>query len=397
MLFDEVRKAFDTAAEWLHTKKKFTADMLAEKPAQNLMQATNDVLQQAVSRGITHEVPEELTAALEQNTFIFSGFKTYHELREASTLLKDENGGFKPFERFLSDVQKINNTYNRNYLHAEYNHAVQSTQMAVKWHDFEQDGDRYLLQYRTAHDEKVRATHAALHNTTLPPDDPFWDEYYPPLGWNCRCTVVQVRRGKYPASDSSTSIANGRAATEKTPSFRFNPGKQRKCFPDTVSYIKHSGKNRQERDSAEFVCEELSMNQARIIAQQELDGKICKCLISNDWHDVILDKYVKHCVRGMRGNKKVFWIKNEILPKIQDYINNAQCIGRKLSDATHNTRASTVNLKLNTDYFFYFKIKLPNGEDAYLHLGRYKKGTADEGKLYLYNIAKNPPENMETI
>ena len=99
MLFDEVRKAFDTAAEWLHTKKKFTADMLAEKPAQNLMQATNDVLQQAVNRGITHEVPEELTAALEQNTFIFSGFKTYHELREASLLLRDENGGFKPFER----------------------------------------------------------------------------------------------------------------------------------------------------------------------------------------------------------------------------------------------------------------------------------------------------------
>lgn len=239
MLFDEVRKAFDTAAEWLHTKQKFTADMLAEKPAQNLMQATNDVLQQAVSRGITHEVPEELTAALEQNTFIFSGFKTYHELREASTLLKDENGGFKPFERFLSDVQKINNTYNRNYLHAEYNHAVQSTQMAVKWHDFEQDGDRYDLQYRTANDGKVREEHAILHNTTLPPSDPFWDKYLPPNGWNCRCTVVQVRKGKYPTSDPELAMQRGDNCTSKPKQqiFRFNPGKSMKVFPEKHPYL----------------------------------------------------------------------------------------------------------------------------------------------------------------
>ena len=46
--------------------------------------------------------------------------------------------------------------------------------MAAKWHDFEQDGDRYYLQYRTAGDDKVREEHAALNGTTLPPSDPFW-------------------------------------------------------------------------------------------------------------------------------------------------------------------------------------------------------------------------------
>ena len=236
---DKVSKAFDNAAKWLHGKKTFTAEMLTEKPAQELMQATNAVLQTAVSRGITHEVPEELTAALEQNTFVFSGFKTYHELREASTLLKDDNGGFKPFERYLKDVQTINDTYNRSYLQAEYNFAAQSTQMAVKWHDFERDGDRYLLQYRTAGDDKVREEHAALHNTTLPMDDAFWNEYYPPLGWNCRCTAVQVRRGKYPESDSKEAIAAGERATSKPKEkiFRFNPGKTMKVFPPKHPYL----------------------------------------------------------------------------------------------------------------------------------------------------------------
>lgn len=31
--------------------------------------------------------------------------------------------------------------------------------------------------------------------------DPFGDEYFPPNGWNCRCTVVQVLKEKYPATD----------------------------------------------------------------------------------------------------------------------------------------------------------------------------------------------------
>ena len=150
-----------------------------------------------LSYAITEDVPDKLKLALEQDTFIFSGFKTYHQLREVSALLQDENGGYKSFEKFYQDVLRIHQTYNKNYLQAEYNFAVQSTQMAVKWQDFERDGDRYLIQYRTAGDDKVRAEHAPLHNTTLPVNDPFWENYLPPLGWNCRCTAVQVLRDKY--------------------------------------------------------------------------------------------------------------------------------------------------------------------------------------------------------
>lgn len=57
--------------------------------------------------------------------------------------------------------------------------------MAAKWEKFEEDGDRYNLQYRTAGDDKVRPEHAALNGVTLPMSDPFWESYYPPNGWNC--------------------------------------------------------------------------------------------------------------------------------------------------------------------------------------------------------------------
>ena len=61
-------------------------------------------------------------------------------------------------------------------------------------------------------DDRVREDHAILHGTTLPPSDPFWSLYLPPNGWNCRCTAVQVRKGKYPQSDPALSMLQiGRA------------------------------------------------------------------------------------------------------------------------------------------------------------------------------------------
>ena len=175
---------------------------------------------------------------LERSNFIFSGFKAFHELNEAFPSLIDENGERKPFERFLNDVQAIDSTYNKNYLRAEYNFCQASADMAAKWEQIEADGDRYNLQYRTQHDEKVRPEHAALDGVTLPPSDPFWESYYPPNGWNCRCTVAQVRKSKYPTTDPEEARARGEEALQKDTRgiFRFNSGKQGKTFPDYNPY-----------------------------------------------------------------------------------------------------------------------------------------------------------------
>ena len=69
--------------------------------------------------------------------------KTFHELNEAFPSLLDSNGNRKTFEAFLNDVRKIDNTYNRGYLRAEYNFVQSSAEMAAKWERFSEDGDRY--------------------------------------------------------------------------------------------------------------------------------------------------------------------------------------------------------------------------------------------------------------
>lgn len=184
------------------------------------------------------EMSDKMRERLTRSNYIFSGIKTFHELNEAFPSMLDENGNKKTFERFLNDVQKINDTYNANYLHAEYNFVQASATMAAKWEQFQQDGDQYYLQYRTAKDGKVRPEHAALDGVTLPPSDSFWDTYYPPNGWNCRCNVVQVRKQKYTATEHSEAMSRGEEAMngQKYNIFRFNSGKQGKAIPDYNPY-----------------------------------------------------------------------------------------------------------------------------------------------------------------
>ena len=210
-------------------------DILAEQPAQDFINTHADALNSSFRQV---KMSDTMRQRLQRSNYIFSGIKTFHELNEAFPSLIDENGDRKPFEQFLNDVQKIDRTYNRNYLRAEYNFCHASATMAAKWEQFEEDEDRYNLQYRTANDDKVRPEHAALDRVTLPMSDPFWQEYYPPNGWNCRCTVVQVRKTKYPETPHEEAMARGEEATGKDAKgiFHFNPGIEKKTVPDYNPY-----------------------------------------------------------------------------------------------------------------------------------------------------------------
>ena len=234
---EEVCKGFKDAMKVLFHQKgsSFSIDILADKNVQGLIEAHTSALDRNLQR---LEMSDLMRQRLTRSNYIFSGIKTFHELNEAFPSLLDSNGNRKTFEAFLNDVRKIDKTYNSNYLRAEYNFVQSSAEMAAKWERFSEDGDRYNLQYRTANDDKVRPEHAALNGVTLPPSDPFWEEYYPPNGWNCRCTVVQVRKSKYPATAHEEAMALGEEALQRDTKgiFHFNPGKQNKTVPDYNPY-----------------------------------------------------------------------------------------------------------------------------------------------------------------
>lgn len=269
------RDIWENLAKWLHKQKSYDPKNLADPEPLAAIRETHRILSQPLQEmKIGQEIPEELTAALNNNIFYFSGFKTHHELVQASRMLKDSDGNFKPFHKFLNDIETLNKTYNKNYLRVEYNFATASTQMAVKWKEWEQDEERYNLQYRTAGDDRVREEHAALNGVTLPPSDPFWNSYLPPNGWNCRCTTVQVRKNKYPQSNSEKAMAAGAACTAKPKQqiFRFNPGKTMTVFPPKHPYYKVNGEVKKTVEKI-VASESKSGNEKKIPEKYQLKAK----------------------------------------------------------------------------------------------------------------------------
>lgn len=283
--FDDT--AFFDAAGMVYNAGQFNASMLTTPEARKMIGETLRTLKTGIDAGLPVDVPETVRYALENNAFIFSGFKAFHTLREVGLSLLTEKGEIKPFDTFRKDVEGINRRYNHNYLYAEYNHAVGASLMAARWQQLEQDGDKYDLQYRTAQDDRVREDHAVLHGITLPPSDPFWGKYMPPNGWNCRCTAVQVRKGKYPLSDPQKAMESGDECTEaaKQQIFRFNPGKELQLFPPKHPYYKApekakkvveqlSDELKQEQRIAEIIAElpeNLTDEQKKAIAQNCVD------------------------------------------------------------------------------------------------------------------------------
>ena len=234
---DLVREKFDRMMKVLFRQEGASLEIgiLASEEAQDFIETHSSVLNGSFRQV---EMSEAMRKRLERSNYVFSGLKTFHELNEAFPSLLDENGNRKTFERFLNDVRKIDETYNSNYLRAEFTFVQASAEMAAKWERFMQDGDRYYLQYRTAGDAKVRPTHAEMAGITLPASDPFWAEFYPPNGWGCRCSVVQVRKSKYPPTDHEEAMARGKSALEvdKKGMFRFNAGMEQKTMPDYNPY-----------------------------------------------------------------------------------------------------------------------------------------------------------------
>ena len=52
-------------------------------------------------------------------------------------------------------------------------------------------------EYDAVNDSRTRPTHAALDGKVFPADHPFWDTWYPPNGFNCRCGVNPVHRSEH--------------------------------------------------------------------------------------------------------------------------------------------------------------------------------------------------------
>ena len=176
-------------------------------------------------------------AHLERNVYQFSGAKNWQMMRDLTDALRDGDK-ILPFKDFAARAQTILDDYNGTWLKTEYNAAVAGSQMASKWVQFTEEtakgkpGFHALLEYRTAEDDRVRESHAVLNGIIRPVDDTFWKTYYPPNGWNCRCTVIRLPNG----TGKSTAAKDMPEMPDVPLQFRTNLAENGMIYPQGSAY-----------------------------------------------------------------------------------------------------------------------------------------------------------------
>lgn len=361
-----ISKAFDRAVAAIHKHGSYDPSMLKDPEVSPLISETAAVFTEAIGSSVSKsDMPAAMRAKLEHSSFIFSGFKTHAELVEVSRLLS-KDGVKTPFDTFARQVKAIDKDYNLNYLRAEYNFAVHSSRSAALWQRYSQDADRYYLQYRTAGDERVREDHRPLHDITLPADDPFWAEYFPPNGWNCRCTAVRVRRSKYEPSDHDKAMAAGQRATtsldkhghNRAAIFRFNPGAQETLFPPRHPYYKlptadkETVTNAAEKAMANSVLRPEAVKHLKLFQGKE---PVIKTIEGNAVEIIFDSKTTKHIANDVAEHKSPLWV--QIVANLPAILKDGTVKAHE-----ENTKKEKKPSALN---YYYFECKF-QGETFYL-------------------------------
>lgn len=74
-------------------------------------------------------------------------------------------------------------------------------------------------EYVAITDDRVRDEHAALDGVKKSKDNPFWNVYWPPNGWNCRCDVLEI------ITDTPEAFETSAPGVLPDDGFAFNAGR----------------------------------------------------------------------------------------------------------------------------------------------------------------------------
>ncbi|MFA7542770.1 MAG: phage minor head protein [Candidatus Cloacimonadaceae bacterium] len=175
-------------------------------------------------------------AAFSREAFIMAGVQT-EELRQA--LFEEAKKVFASGGTYLDWANSFDmhgfEPENPYHLRTNYDTAANAAYAAGQWQQIEEYKLYFpYLRYVTMRDEKVRDEHWAMDGLIYPVDDPFWDSYTPPNGWNCRCSVEQLLESELPEDyqpmEPDTPV-------RVDPMFKNNPGKSKKLSNQELSAL----------------------------------------------------------------------------------------------------------------------------------------------------------------
>jgi SPP1 gp7 family putative phage head morphogenesis protein len=163
--------AYDDALEYYRKRLKLTPEQIKRvvelygNEAARVTRSVNDVLEAKATAA--------LAQSLESNEHVMDAVE---RLRDAF-----DSAGVTPNNTFL--LETLVRTQTQIAYGAGHHAAIQAPEIQEILDGF---------QYATIGDYRVRESHRSWDGFTAPKDHPFWATHWPPCGFNCRCTIVEL-------------------------------------------------------------------------------------------------------------------------------------------------------------------------------------------------------------
>lgn len=150
---------------------------------------------------------KDLLGEFERKGWVFGKDKSVSRGIDGNLLADPKTGEYFGTPRRLNTIYRVN---------------MQSAYSAARYQRMRDNVDnRPYWQYSAVGDERTRPAHLALNGKIYRYDDPFWATFYPPNGFNCRCSVIALgerdlqRRGMDKPDDSSEFLVEVERPTDK--------------------------------------------------------------------------------------------------------------------------------------------------------------------------------------
>ena len=237
---------------------------------------------------------KELLGEFERKGWVFGKDKSVSRGIDGNLLADPKTGEYFGTPRRLNTIYRVN---------------MQSAYSAARYQRMRDNVDnRPYWQYSAVGDERTRPAHLALSGKIYRYDDPFWATFYPPNGFNCRCSVIALsdrdlkRRGMDKPDDSSEflveveRLADKAGNREKTIGFKLPDGTVRvtdKGFDYNVGRLNY-------KPNLDLYPEKL----AHAFAKVEMKGGEFK-LAYERFEKAYLEEKVKLGIDGKVNNKEL--------------------------------------------------------------------------------------------
>lgn len=215
--FEEAMRAFERRAPHLVPTDRWTAMWQEEH-------ATAFTVARSVGYDILGDIADELKKALAAGT-------TFEQFATNLKPMLQAKGWWGPSQEDDGSVVQLGSM---SRLKTIYDTNLRVSYSAGAWERAQRTKSALpFMVYEGIRDGRQRPAHRAWTGTVKPVDDPWWNEHWPPCGWNCRCWVRQVNGpaahampsfGKAPLSGAARSFTNSTTGEKVQVPFGIDPG-----------------------------------------------------------------------------------------------------------------------------------------------------------------------------